>query len=470
MITITKQWLLIGVLTALFTAPCLAASKPNILFIAIDDFNDWGPNAMDGEPFDVWTPNFDRLTQRGVLFTNAHCAAPSCNPSRTSLMTGIHPTTSGVYANAHDWRQNERLNGVEVLPEYFQKHGYKVLGCGKIYHANQDSAEQRRGYMSPRGWDAFYPSLRVQLPDPSVPVKIPKRGEDRFDWGGTGRPIEEMGDHKVVNWAIERLNQSHDKPLFLAVGIYRPHMPWYVPDKFYDDYEGHDIKPPTNPVGWQDNMPASIANMGKRYRQYTGKVGPTRGYAAAMTYGDYELGRLIDAFEKSDYAANTVIVVWTDHGWHLGEKGHFSKFTLWEESTRVPLLVIPAGGTGPKGARKMPQAVSLLDVYPTLVSMAGLPANAANEGRDLSALVRGEVSQAAANRAVVTSSNPTSHAVRDARYRYVRKGAAEALFDHHNDPREFYDVSGDPAHTEALARLRAAYPSDAAPKMTSIKS
>ena len=427
-----------------------AGSKPNILFVAIDDFNDWGPSQLEGEPFEVATPNFDRLAERSIVFQNAHCSAPSCNPSRASIMSGLHPNTTGVYSNGQDWREVEIFDDILLLPEYFEKHGYATLGCGKIYHANESNAEQRRGFMSPRGWDAFYPSLQVQLPDPSEPENPPMRGVGKFNWGGTGKPLEEMGDHKVVNWAIDQLQQSREEPLFLAVGIYRPHMPWYVPDAFYDSYENVEIVPPVNPENWDRNIPEAMTNR-RRFKEFAGKPGPSRGYAACMTYADYELGRLLDALSESSIADNTIVMVWSDHGWHLGEKEHFSKFTLWEESTRVPLVLSMPDGR----SKEIDTAVSLLDVYPTLLDLAGLPINAANDGESLLPIVEQETDW---KRAVVISSSRKQQAVRDGRYRYIQFNGVEALFDHETDPGEFDNLAQDPAYAEIVRRLAGTLP------------
>ena len=426
-------------------------SKPNILFISIDDFNDWGPSQLDGEPFDVDTPHFDKLADSGILFRNAHCNAPSCNPSRTSIMSGLHPVSTGVYANAHDWRTNEVFDDILLLPEYFKKYGYATLGCGKIYHANQETENQRKGHLSPRGWDNYFPSFEAQLHVQSMPDILPDRGVGKFDWGGTGKPIEEMGDHKVVNWALEQLNNPQRKPLFLAVGIYRPHMPWFIPDSFYNQYDSVDVTPPTNPKGWDDNIPASLLNRSKRFKEFAGKRGPSQGYAACMSYADYELGRLLDGLKASPIAENTIVVLWTDHGWHLGEKEHFSKFTLWEESTRVPLVIsLPGGKT-----KKVDTAVSLLDVYPTLVALAGLPENGDNEGQNLISIVETKTDL---DRAILTTSSETYHAVRDGRYRYIRAVKAEALFDHENGPREFDNIAGNPGSAAIIRRLSKVIP------------
>ena len=181
---------------------CLGASRPNILFVSIDDFNDWGPTQLNGEPFDVDTPHFDSLAAEGILFRNAHCNAPVCNSSRASIMSGLHPASTGVYGNGHDWLANARFDDILLLPEYFKKHGYATLGGGKIYHANQGTAFERKGLFSPRGWDDFFPSFNAQLHKQSMPNVLPDRGEGKFDWGGTGKPLEEMGDHKVVNLSL----------------------------------------------------------------------------------------------------------------------------------------------------------------------------------------------------------------------------------------------------------------------------
>lgn len=432
--------------------------RPNILFVAIDDFNDWGPTQLDGAPFDVDTPNFDALAERGILFTNAHCNAPSCNPSRTSIMSGLHPASTGVYGNGHNWLTNERFEDILLLPEYFQRHGYSTLGGGKIYHANEESDPDRNGLFSPRGWEKFFPSFEAQLPVPSMPDVKPARGDGKFDWGGTGKPIEEMGDHKVVNWAIEQLEAPPDKPLFLAVGLYRPHLPWFVPDQFYDQYEEVEIAPPTNPDGWEKNIPASLASRSKRFKEFVGKPGPSRGYAASVSYADFELGRLMQGLEASPLADNTIVVIWTDHGWHLGEKDHFSKFTLWEESTRVPLLILKPGAK----KKEVHTAVSLLDVYPTLLALAGLPKNNDNEGQNLLPLIEAETDL---DRAILTSASDNYHAVRDGRYRYLKLNRTEVLFDHFNDPREFHNIALKPGSAAIIERLAKAIPSDPVPSM-----
>ncbi|MBT6770152.1 MAG: sulfatase-like hydrolase/transferase, partial [Opitutales bacterium] len=232
---------------------------------------------------------------------------------------------------------------------------------------------------------------------------------------------------------------------------------WFVPDTFYDQYEDVEITPPTNPNGWDKNIPESLLPP-KRFKEFTGKPGPSRGYAACVTYADFELGRLLKGLENSPIADNTIVVVWSDHGWHLGEKEHFSKFTLWEESTRVPLLISKPGAK----PEKVDTAVSLVDVYPTLLALAGLPENKNNDGQNLLPIIEAETDL---HRAIVTSKNENYHAVRDGRYRYFKTHSAEALFDHFNDPREFNNIANNPGSTAIIKRLTKALPKAPVPSM-----
>ena len=202
--------------------------RPNVLFIAIDDLNDWVAS-LGGHP-DVKTPNLDKLAQRGVLFTNAHCSAPACNPSRASLMTGVLPSTSGVYHNPQPWRKSPVLTGAATLPQHFMAHGYRVVGGGKIFHGR---------FPDPPSWHEYFPSQQKNKPDDPMPPNRPLNGIPKtahFDWGPVDVPDKEMGDAKVATWAIGELHKKRDKPFFLGCGFFRPHLPWYVPQKYFDMY------------------------------------------------------------------------------------------------------------------------------------------------------------------------------------------------------------------------------------------
>jgi len=298
-----------------------AKKKPNVLFFAIDDLNDWVA-CLGGHP-DVKTPNLDRLAKRGVLFTNAHCSAPACNPSRASLMTGILPSTSGVYHNPHPWRKSPVLEDAVTIPQHFMAHGYSAVGGGKIYHG---------GFPDPPSWQDYFPSQRQNKPNDPTPPNRPLNGipnTAHFDWGPVDVPDEKMGDRQVADWAISQLRKKHRKPFFIACGFFRPHLPWYVPKKYFDMYPADKVTLPNVNENDLDDVPPLGVKMAKpqgdhkkviEHKQWRKAV---QGYLASITFTDTCLGRVLDAFDKSDYTDNTVVVLWSDHGWHLGEKLHW---------------------------------------------------------------------------------------------------------------------------------------------------
>lgn len=335
--------------------------QPNVLFIAIDDLNDW-TGCLGGYKGKIYTPNLDRLANRGVLFTNAHCAAPACNPSRASILTGIRPSTSGIYYNSPHWRQSPVLKNAVTIPEHFRSAGYSAVGGGKIFHAlswtNWNRPELSDGFNDPNCWDEYFPSKIKAMPPeiwpnerPVVKGTIDKRPPWYFDWAALDEPDSKMADYKVADWAIGELNKKHDKPFFQAVGIFRPHIPWYVPGKYFDMYPLDEIVTPKIPEDWKRLLPPAGVDMGAERRPWHKWVidngewkKAIQGYLASISFTDTQLGRLLDGFDKSGYADNTIIVLWSDHGFHLGERETWEKFTLWEESTRVTFMfVAPVG-------------------------------------------------------------------------------------------------------------------------------
>jgi len=417
--------------SSLFAAQEQAAdsARPNVLFIAIDDLNDW-IGCLGGHP-DVKTPNMDRLAARGILFTHAYCSAPACNPSRASLLTGILPSTSGVYDNNQPWRP--AMPDAVTLPQHFMAHGYHVIGRGKIFHGRYSEAASFHNYIS-RG------------SDPVPPVRpangIPNTAH--FDWGPVDVSDEEMDDRKVVNWTTEQLDQRHDKPFFLACGLFRPHLPWYVPRKYFDMYPLDTITLPNVNENDLDDVPPIGRQMAKPQGDHK-KVIETnnwrravQGYLASISFTDTNIGRLLDALDKSRYANNTIVVLWGDHGWHLGEKLHWRKFALWEEATHAPLLFVAPGVTKPDGRCK--RTVSFIDVYPTLVDLCGLSPKNELEGVSLVPLL--ENPAAAWDRPAVTTHGRNNHSVRSERWRYIRyRDGTEELYDHQNDPLEWTNLA-----------------------------
>ncbi len=427
-------------------------AKPNVLFIAIDDLNDW-IGVLGGHP-QAETPNIDRLAERSVLFANTHCAAPACNPSRAALMTGIPPYESGVYNNPQPWRP--ALPDAVTIPQHFSANGYWSAGSGKIYHG---------AYPDPASWDAYYPDqLENKFPDPDPPKKnINGIGRGHFDWGPVVEPDAEMGDYKTATWISSQLSKSHDKPFFLACGIFRPHLPWYVPQKYFDQFPLDSIRLPKTlkndladvpPLGLK--MATGGGDHAKVLEANQWKQG-VQGYLASIAFADAQVGRVIDALDSGSHGKDTIIVLWTDHGWHLGEKEHWRKFALWHRATRTPLMIsVPKGVKALPGGslrnRQSQQPTSLLDIYPTLIELCGLPQREGLSGTSLMPLLRNP--DAETGRAIVTTHGRNNHAIRDTRWRYIRYAdGAEELYDHQADPNEWTNLAGDPSHAATVARL-----------------
>jgi arylsulfatase A-like enzyme len=435
---------------AAFPAILGAAGKPrpNVLFIAIDDLNNW-VGCLGGHP-DTRTPNIDRLAARGVLFTQAHCAAPLCNPSRASLLTGLRPSATGVYTNAQPFRSSTLGRDAVTLPQHMRESGYRVLGAGKIFHG---------GFPDPPSWDEYFPSrTTTQPPDPLPPGRplngIPNTGH--FDWGPLDVPDDAMGDYKVATWVGEQLHKKHDRPFFLGCGMFRPHLPWYVPRKYFDLFPADKVTLPNVKDDDLDDVPPIGRKFAKPDRdhkkviQYGQWRKAVQGYLASIHFMDTCLGRVIDALDDSPYAKDTAVVLWSDHGWHLGQKLHWRKFALWEEATHNVLAMIAPGITGP-GAR-CSRTVSLLDVGPTIMDLCGVGRVPDQDGVSLRPLLRNP--QARWDRPAVTTYLRGNHSVRDERWRYIHySDGTEELYDHRQDPLEWNNLAIKPGHEEIKRRL-----------------
>jgi arylsulfatase A-like enzyme len=452
-------------------APDETDGRPNILLIVVDDLNDW-VGYLGGHP-QTQTPNIDNLAAESIIFTNAHTAAPACGPSRAAMFSGMLPSTSGLYGNRQAKYFRAAWPEIATLPEYLQSQGYYVLGAGKIFHE-----------ADAKSWDKFYPSLRQQRPPEPFQYGQNQNGLDRsqFDWGPVPQAREDMSDSKIVDWAGKQLSRGISSsflpgkvsnPFFMAVGLYRPHLPWYVPQAYFDPFPEDTMQlPPLNEHDLDDVPAAAIdlLDMDRHLavvRSYQWQAA-IRGYLASIHYADDLVGELLGQLDNSAYRDNTIVILTSDHGWHLGEKRHWRKFMLWERSTRVPFLVrypekLRVPGMLAEQTR-VDTPINLLDLFPTVSEMIGIPTPEWVEGQSIVPLmtrVEDGSRQPVEERYSITIRDPNIATVRSRHWRLIQyDDGAEELYDHRNDADEFDNVIDDPANAEIADLLRAQLPSE----------
>ena len=426
-----------------------AQTKPNVLFIVLDDLNDW-VGCLGGHP-QALTPNIDRLAERGVLFTNAQVPAPMCNPSRVAIFTGMAPHRSGLYDQKTRFR--DFFPDAVTLPQRLRSHGYGALGGGKVFHLP---------FPDPVSWDAFYPSKELQVSPDTVPTR-PRLILGRLDGAAVEADGASLGDGRVAGWAAETLKQlPQGKPFFLACGIHRPHVPWIAPASHYAKFPLESIQLPARLAGDLEDVPAAALELGTTPKSDDDEARrAVQAYLACVSYADELVGRVIDALDASPHARNTIVVLWSDNGFHLGEKQNWSKWTLWEESTRVPLIVVaPGGKSGGRSARP----VSLQDLYSTILELCGLPLPDGIDGRSLVPLLKDP--GAPWDRPALTTSGYGNHALRSERWRYIRYAdGTEELYDHEADPNEWKNVAADPRFESVKADLARWLPEEEVPSV-----
>ena len=498
--------------------------QPNVLLIICDDLND-SVEGMGGHA-QAKTPNLTRLAEQGIRFTNAHSANPICGPSRASFWTGIYPHNSGLYGfnqNKNAWHNNPVLKNCKPIFEHFADQGYLVFGAGKLFHNNHNTQPlfQRPDSLGefgpgmdygPYAWTGkpvdnftFYNEM-VAHPDvcpefgvsaftsfaplSDVPAVPPDPENDRpgfSGWrllGGPMRYVNEndrdpLPDEMTANYAIEKLQQDHDKPFFLAVGIIRPHSPWYAPKKYFDMFPLDEVEPPPYLENDLDDCAEELHyqyywkkehRFLKLLECYEGDEGWRRfvqAYLACVAFADDQIGRILDALDSSQYAENTIVIVTSDHGYHMGEKNQLFKHTVWEESTRVPMIFrLP----GEKNAGlECNHPVGLIDVYPTLVDLCGI--NDSTMHNDQGRLLDGfsmkpflddpvhrtwsgpDVALSCIDAGVPVELNEPGKVedqqftVRSRDWRYVlTRTGVEELYDHRTDPHEWNNLAGDPEY------------------------
>lgn len=435
-------------------------SKPNILMIAVDDLNHWVGHL--GRNKQVMTPNIDRLAKRGVTFTNAHTAAPVCNPSRAALMSGLRPSTTGVYDNAVDWRPHIAVD--KTLITHFRSNGYVALGAGKIYHGLWDRQEE---------WDEYGVERRK-------PCKLlnPTDGVGGIRFSPVDCDDDAISDYSVADYGIAQLQRTHAKPFLLTIGFHKPHMPWNVPKKYFDMYPLDKIElPPYREDDLADIPPAGVrmarsaagANVRGKPSDHELMLQSGRwkeavqAYLATITYVDGQIGRVLDALDASPHRDNTIVVLYGDHGWNLGEKHHWRKFSLWEESTRAPLIWVAPGVTKPGGSSH--RTVDFMTIYPTLSELAGLPIPRHVEGPSLRSLLIDPAGKW--DRPAVTTHEFRNHAVRTADWRYIRYAdGGEELYDKRTDAYEWTNLASDAKYATVKTDLAKAFPQVNTPRQT----
>ena len=433
-----------------FALSAHAASSPNILFFAIDDQNDW-IGCLGGHP-QVKTPHIDRLAARGTLFTNAHCQAPLCNPSRSSLLTGLRPSSTGIHGLAPGIRDVEITKAHVTLPQTFTRAGYFTYTCGKIYHDGsikpKDHATEFNEW-GPAPGPGRPPKRLNNLPGPQHPA---------MDWGPFPEQDEDGGDYKIASAAIAALQKApKDKPFFVACGFRLPHVPCFAPPKWFALYPNDTLQMP--PVKRDDRddtprfswylhwkLPEPRLVTLEKHSEWRPLV---RAYLASTSYMDAQVGRVLDALDATGRAGDTIVVLWSDHGWHLGEKLITGKNTLWDRSTRVPLIF---AGPGIAKAAKCGRPVELLDIFPTLLELTGSPARADLEGHSLVP----QLKDAAAPRRwpAITTHNQGNHGIRTEQWRFIRYAdGSEELYDMVRDSNEWTNLAAQPQHAATKAEL-----------------
>ena len=420
--------------------------RPNVLLIAVDDLNDW-VGCMGGHP-QVQTPNIDRLAQRGVLFSNAHCQSPVCNPSRASLMTGLYPETTVIYFLTPPVRQSPVVDEDALMPRRFEREGYEVAAAGKLFHG-RDDARYFKNFAGKFGGFGPFPDQKLS----------PFPGGKVWDWGTFPERDEQMSDYKIASWTGEQLERAFDQPFFLGVGFMTPHVPQFAPKKWMDLYPLETLQLPEV----IENDLADVPRYGIDLTRLE-HVAPTQEwvlennqwkplvqtYLACVSFMDAQVGRVLDALDNSPYADNTIVVLFSDHGFHLGEKERWAKRSIWQDGGGAPLIIAGPGIT--EGA-VCDKPVQLLDIYPTLLDLTGMQANPKHEGHSLKPLLKNPAD--AWPYTARSSFGPKNVAIISEQYRYIHySDGSEELYDRLADPHEWHNLVNHPEMKRVLEQHR----------------
>ncbi|WP_159083948.1 sulfatase [Saccharobesus litoralis] len=455
------------------TANNTKPDKPlNVLMIAIDDLNNWG-GAWGGPAI---TPNLDQLAAQSSFFRNAYSAVPACNPSRVAVMTGQRSETTGAYLNETNFRTLPGGQDKVTMPQYFRKLGYEATAAGKIFHhprgqkakpavmsddiswdyqeAGPTGTGGYQDYVNEQGWAKWHGGIAEYEGLPIIPY-IRKHGI----WGPIQQTDEQTGDYHTAKYCADYLEKTHDKPFFLACGIFRPHSPQLAPQKYFDMYPLEDIKLPDVPAddmqdipniaqhNWSSGFAKLVMSRPEEWKR------AVQGYLASTTFADAMIGHILEAFNNSQYADNTVLVLWSDHGFQLGHKNRWEKFTFWKQGAGAP-FIIKAPGVKPA---IIDNPVSLIDIYPTLIELMQTPSKDDLDGVSLAPLMQ-QPKQAWPHPAIITYQQGNNAILLD-KWNYIQyRDGSQELYNQHQDPEEYHNLAADPQYKSVIDKLKTFIP------------
>jgi len=415
--------------------------QPNFVFIAIDDLNDW-VGYMGGHP-QAQTPNMDQLAKQGVAFTNAHSVAPGCSPSRNALMYGTEPYNSGLYPYYEHDIYVQLKKQYTSLPKLLKDNGYNTYGAGKIHHGNEHGETEWTDYLEPRRYPVQFAQGRG--------FRISRK----LSFRPVTNPLEEMFDHAVASYGIDIIEQEHEKPYFAAIGLIKPHLPFNCPIQFYDALPD-TITPPAiiandlDDIGPEGNSMRRASDV-KKFKVDNRWNEVRKAYLACVSWVDHNVGRILDAVKNSPEANNTVVVLWSDNGFHFGEKQTFRKFTLWEEALRVPFIIYDARQAA-QTSREVNQGITLINVYRTIADLAGIKPPDYVDGFSLVPQLQDQTVPVA--KPAISSWGRGNYSVRTKDWRLIRYfDGKQELYHSREDQQEWHNLANKPEHQGKLKEL-----------------
>ena len=437
-------------LQLVFIATVAFAQQKNVLFIMADDFNIW-LNKSGYYPQSI-TPNLDKLANRGVLFADASCSSPVCNPSRNALWSGYRPSTTGISSNKGGYvREISGFENIVSMHQYFKQNGYFVYGGGKLWHPGKMGSTET----DPTNWSKIFTGPTGA--NGGSFYKWESDADDLFKWSAGEYDIENANDTKLANHMAGFISnygnsENKDKPFFIGCGFFRPHLPWNCEKSFWDLFDPDSLQ---IPQGYLENDLDDIDNTGvdKKHAEVVAenkwKEG-IRAYLANLAYADYNVGIVLDALDNSEFRDNTIICFMGDHGWHLGEKDRWSKYALYDMANRTTLIIYDPTAEG--NGKICKKVVSLQDLYPTLVALTGLPEKQDIEGNNIKPLLNDPELQTWDKPILMTYSG--TNIIKTNEWRFVDSDKSPQLYNIKNDPYEWYNLVKKPEYAEIIGDLK----------------